>query len=381
MKFDFNMPTQILTGYGVIRENADKFALGKKALIVSGRHSAKACGAFDDITAVLSEKGIEWAVYPKIVENPPVSVCYEGGQFATAEKADFIIAIGGGSPMDAAKAIAAYAANPTLAAMDIYTAVIENKPLPIIAVPTTAGTGSEVDAVAVMTIDGKNVKKSFKTPDTYPRYAFVDPKYAESLNREYTVSTALDALSHCIESYLSPKSTVISMMFAATGAKLLWSALSAIENLPDDLEALKPYRETLAMGATFGGVAINTTGTGFNHPLGYNLTFYHNIPHGRACGVFMREYFDYNMRTEEGMTKIKTLCYALAASADGQSDEILSPESVADRIVSWSNVHVKVSDEDIELYIQNVGTAKNYANSPYVINDDEKREIYRRLFQ
>ncbi|MCI8387400.1 MAG: iron-containing alcohol dehydrogenase [Clostridiales bacterium] len=375
MSFNFYMPVQIISGRGAVRDNADKFALGKKALIVSGRNSAKACGALDDVIDVLASLGIEWALYDKIVENPPVSVCFEGGKLAFEEKADFVVAIGGGSPLDAAKAIAAYAANPELSAMDIYTAAIE-KALPIIAIPTTAGTGSEVDPVAVMTIDGKNVKKSFKSACTFPRYAILDPKYTESLGAEYTISTALDAFCHCVESYLSPKSTDISRMFAVEGARRIYTALLEIENGSCDLEALKPLREQLLTGATSGGIAINTTGTGFNHPLGYNLTLYKGIPHGSACGVFMEEYFSYNSKTEEGKQLIENFCTALSAS----------PNEVAANIVKWSNVKIgkaynnALTIDEIEQYLENVKGTKNYTNSPYVILVDEMRDIYTKLF-
>lgn len=374
MSFNFYMPTQIICQRGAVAANADKFALGKKALIVSGRSSAKACGALDDVTDVLNAHGIEWEVYNKITENPPLGVCYEGGRLASGCGADFIIAIGGGSPLDAAKAIAAFAANPELSANDIFTAAID-RALPIIAIPTTAGTGSEVDPVAVMTLDGGHIKKSFKSPLTYPKYAILDAKYTESLNREYTVSTALDAFCHCAESYLSPKSTEISRMFAVQGARKIYSALTEIEAFDgaDFIESAKPLRETLLTGACAGGIAINTTGTGFNHPLGYNLTLYRGIPHGRACGAFMEKYYEYNSRSAEGKRLIDEFCRAIGSDA----------AKAASDIVRWSDVRFEapLTDGEIDTYVENVRGAKNYSNSPYVITPEEMREIYADLFR
>ncbi len=366
------MPVELISGDEAVRSNAAKFALGKKAVIVTGRSSAKKSGALDDVTAVLAELGVEWVVYDRIMENPLVSVCYEGGCFARENGADFVIGIGGGSPLDAAKVIAAYAADPELDAMDIYSAKL-TKVLPIIAIPTTSGTGSEANPVSVMTIDGKNVKKSVKSPLSFPKYAFLDPKYTASLNNKYTVSTALDAFCHCAESYLSPKSSEVSRMFALHGAKKLYDTLAKIEALGENasLEALKPFRYDLMTGACAGGVAINTTGTGFNHPLGYNLTLYHGVPHGSACGAFMGEYFAYNLKTAEGEKLIGELCAWL-----GQT-----PEKVAADIVKWSNVSYRFDDKTIEQYIENVKGAGNYKNSPYVINVDEMRAIYKKLFQ
>ncbi len=373
MSFDFRMPTEIISGENTVKNNAARFALGKKCLIVTGKHSAKASGALDDVTSVLDLLGIEYMQYDKIMENPLVSVCFEGGKTAHEFGADFIVAIGGGSPLDASKAIAAYAANPELSPLDIYTA--ELKPsLPIIAIPTTAGTGSEVNYYSVLTLDGKNVKKTFKSPYSYPKYAILDPKYTESLGLNYTVSTALDAFCHCVESYLSPRATEISRMFAVMGARKLYGALAKMEYVMDGdgvLEELKPYRYELLTGSCAGGIAINTAGTGFNHPLGYNLTLYYGVPHGRACGAFMEEYFTYNSRVTEGKALIEDFCRQLG-------DE---PATVAANIKKWSAVDVTLTDDEIELYLNNVSGAGNYANSPYVINRDEMKEIYVRLFK
>ena len=370
MNYNFRMPTEIISGQGAIKNNADKLALGKCAVIVTGKRSAKACGALDDVTEALNTLGVRYAVFDKIMENPLLSVCFEGGQFARETGADFVIAIGGGSPIDAAKAIAAFASNPDIEPMEIYTADFAPS-LPIVAIPTTAGTGSEVNPYSVITLDGKNVKKTFNRPVSYPKYAFIDPKYTYSLSLDYTVSTALDAFCHCVESYLSPRANEISKMFAVDGAKRIYGALLAIESDgADTLEKLRPYREGLLWGACAGGVAINATGTGFNHPLGYNLTLYNGISHGRACGVFMKEYFAYNSRTENGRTLIEDFASALGDAFD----------NIAENIVKWSNVSVKLTEAEIDLYVQNVKGATNYVNSPYVIDENEMKEIYKKLF-
>lgn len=370
-EMNFNLPTEMVWGRGCIKNNISKLALGKKAFIVCGRNSAKACGALDDVTSALETLKIEYEIFNKITENPPIETCFEGGKLAHSINADFVIGIGGGSPLDASKAIAAYAADPELEMLDIFGDKVK-KVLPIVAVPTTAGTGSEVDAASVLTVSGK-VKKSFKTADTYPNVAFLDAGYTESLNINYTVSTALDAFCHCVESYLSPKSTVISRMFAMRGAQMIYSALGDIAEMNKniDLKLISNLREPLLAGASMGGIAIGTTGTGFNHPLGYNLTLFKKIPHGRACGVFMQQYFDYNSRNDEGRALIEHFCGGLLAS----------PDEVAENIVNWSEVNLSLTDTEISDYIDNVKSAKNYSNSPYKINEDEMREIYVELFQ
>lgn len=373
MNFNFFMPTAIFSGEGVIRQHAPKFALGKKCIIVTGKNSAKASGALGDVFDVLMYLGIKGALFDKITENPLLSTAYEGGRAAAEFGAEFVIAIGGGSPLDAAKAIAAFATNPDIAEMDLFSANL-NPSLPIIAIPTTAGTGSEANPYAIMSLDGKNVKKTFNRPASYPVYAFLDPRYTDSLGLAYTVSTALDAFCHCAESYLSPKSTEISRAFALLGAKKIYPILAKLAELSDGdgvLEQMKPYREDLLTAACEGGIAINATGTGFNHPLGYNLTMYNGVSHGRACGAFMQEYYKFNQQSEEGVRLITEFCAALGDT----------PDNVAANIVKWAAVDVKLTDEEIALYVDNVKGAGNYANSPYVINEAQMKEIYERLFK
>jgi len=374
MNYNHYMPTKIVSGEGVIGKDPAILALGERCFIVCGRNSAKACGALDDVASALESQGIAYEVYNKITENPLVSICHEGGKQAAEFGADFIIAIGGGSPLDASKAIAAYAANPELEPLDIY-GDIKNMPLPIIAIPTTAGTGSEVNYYSVLTIDGKNVKKTYKNLNSYPKYAILDPKYTETLSLNYTVSTALDAFCHCIEAYLSPKANEVSRMFAVSGAKKLYRVLGELYKLTDCecvIEAMKPYRYDLLTAACAGGITINAAGTGFNHPLGYNLTLYNGIPHGRACGAFMEEYVAYNMKHPEGKRLIEEFVSAICDD---------TPEVMAANIVKWSSVDVKLTDDEIALYVENVKGAGNYANSPYVINDEEKKAIYIKLFK
>ena len=293
LNLDFYMPVRTYFGENAIVKAKGELSVGKHALIVTGKRSAKLCGAYDDVVKMLDELGVAHTLFDKIGENPKLSVCFEGGKAAREAGADFIIGIGGGSPLDAAKAISAFAANETLEQDDIFDAAFADM-LPIILLPTTSGTGSEANNYSVLTIDSREVKKTFKHPRSYARAAILDPKYTYTLSYDYTLSTALDAFCHCIESYLSPKSTDISMMFALYGAKKLYNGLNAMKNSPEALanaddDAVKSLRAELMAASFAGGVAINTTGTGFPHPLGYSLTLYSGIPHGKACAAFNGE--------------------------------------------------------------------------------------------
>jgi len=368
MNFETHKPVTMITGDNCIKENSEIFAsLGKKAMIVSGKTSADRCGAMADVADVLRKEGITYVRFAGIPENPPAPLCHEIGAQVRNEGCDFVIAIGGGSALDAAKAIAAYAANPQCGVMDIFDdSVRTNDGLPLIAIPTTAGTGSEACRYSVLTIDGGIKKKTFKHSSSYAKYAFVCPRYSATMNEKYTVSTALDALAHAIESYFSPKSCAQSEEAALFAAKEIWDVL--FREAPS--EYTPEHRARLAYAATAAGIAIDYTGTGFPHPLGYSITLTRGIPHGSACAVFEGEFLRYNMRTDTGSKR----AYALADALGTTVDEMI------DRIPRLSRIDLKIDTAEREELIDRVAGAGNYANSPYVISRSEMSDIYRKLF-
>jgi alcohol dehydrogenase class IV len=366
MKFDINIPVRVISGRGCVRENAGKVAVGRRAFIVCGAHGAKKSGALDDVCAALNCAGSEYMIFDKSVENPPVAMCREGGRAAADYGADFVIGIGGGSSLDAAKAVAAFATNPLIEPLDIYDPAKRIKhSLPLVLIPTTAGTGSETNPYAVLTLpDGKR-KKTFTCEDSWAKIAFVDPEYTMSMPRAGTISCALDAFSHGIESYLSPKSTDVSSMLAMYAMKKVWNVLTAY---PEDFTY--EMREDLMYASCAAGAAISITGTGFPHPLGYSLTLLDGVPHGAACAVFEGDYIEYNERTEAGLAGLEKIYEALDAK----------PGVMKEFLPALSGVDLKLTEEQISEHVELACGAKNYANSPYVISKDEMYDIYRKHF-
>ncbi len=364
MKFNLFVPTEIVSGEECVKANREKLCLGRSCFIVTGRHGAKASGALDDILTVLADYNIKYEIFDKITENPPIMTCYEGGKRCAELGADFVIGIGGGSALDACKAIAAYAANPGIGPEEIFDASkLTAHSLPIVAVPTTAGTGSEANPYSVLTLVDGERKRSFSSPMSWPKVSFVDPRYISSLGYNYTVSCALDAFAHAIESYLSPKSTAFSEMLALFAARSIWSVIGS-----EKKEFSAKDRECLMYGSSAAGVAISSTGTGFPHPLGYSMTLLRGVPHGKACAVFEWAYIEYNMKTEEGRAKIDILCRELS----------VTPCELGKKLYELADVEIKVDDEEIKKYISLVRDAKNYSNSPYVINEDEMFDILKK---
>ena len=363
---DFYMPARLLTGRDVIRKNADRFAaFGRRCLIVTGGNAAKRCGALDDVTGVLRERDIAFEVFDEIRPNPSIYSCVDGGRAAARVGADFVIGIGGGSALDSAKVISVYAANPDLDADSIYGMNWKNTPLPVILIGTTAGTGSEVTRVAVIT-DTKGKKHSMHDDMLYAALAFGDPRYTESMPLRVTASTGVDALAHCLESYFSKKANDVSRAFALKGIEQL---LKPLENIAAGHLPTAEEREILYDGSILGGLAICVTGTVMAHNLGYYLTEEYGIPHGFACTVFHPALLRHAAAvapeyTAEMLKRVGTDMDSLIALI-----KALTPEP-----------EVKLTPEQIEAILprwENNGSVRNTIGE---VTTDQIRQIFTELF-
>lgn len=284
MEFGFHFPTKIRFGRGAVQNNGAALRLGERAFIVTGKHSGRASGALADVIAALTHQKIECSVFEGIGNNPDVEQCRAVGAQARAFHADFIIGIGGGSPLDAAKAVAVFAAN-DIPAEQLFTNSYESGVLPIVAVPTTSGTGSEATPWSVMTWHTVKTKRSFGSLQTYPCLALLDPTYTDSLPLAITRSTAMDAFTHCFESVISVKASPLT-------DALRFHALERFGKLMPQLELgdVASLRDELMLISLLGGVAISHTGTTLMHSIAYPLTYFHGTPHGLANAFVLPVY-------------------------------------------------------------------------------------------
>lgn len=280
---EFFMPARLHTGEGCIAHYADDLAsLGESCLVVTGGAAATASGAMDDVLEVLASKGIASTVWDGVTENPPVASCIEAGRLGASAGAKFVLGVGGGSSLDAAKAIAVFVANPTLDEAGYYAMAWENDPVPIVCVGTTAGTGSEVTKVAVLT-DGKHRKHSIHDDRIYATLSFGDPRYTYSCPPAVTLSCGVDVIAHATESYFSRKADEITRAFSVRAIRL---ALPPLAVASSGEELLPAQRAQLYDASILGGLAINTTGTCFPHNVGYYLTENYHLAHGFASAIF-----------------------------------------------------------------------------------------------
>ena len=300
---NFNIPTKIYLNEAVLENFGNEIAdYGKKALIVTGKNSAIKSGVMDDLLPILDKLNIQYSVFNEIMENPDIQIISKGKdaflQLMTSYEiagrrrcpdniCDFIIAIGGGSPLDAGKAISIMAAN-DLATKDIYNTALHKKAFPIIAIPTTSGTGSEVTQYSVLNNNETKTKAGFGNTLMFPKIAFLNPKYTLSLNKTITRDTAIDALSHLLEGLYSNKYNGFLLPIIYQGIKIIFENLPLCLNEPENIV----YRQKLMLASNYGGIVIAHTSTTLQHSIGYPLTTIFELSHGLANGVVMKKIMD-----------------------------------------------------------------------------------------
>jgi len=348
MNLLYQMPTKVVMGEGCVRANAGLLAgMGSKALIVTGARSAKENGSQDDVMAALTQNGQSCAVYDKVMSNPSISCAYEGAAFAKQQGCDFVIAIGGGSPMDAAKAMALLARQ-DIPESELFSGQYSPDVLPMVHIPTTAGTGSEVTQYAILTNDAAQTKTSLASPLLFPKIALLDARYMSALPLNVTINTAIDALSHLTEGMLTVRANTMTDMLAEEGIKHIAFCFDAMKrNAVTDV-----IREKLLYASMLGGMVIANTGTTVVHAMGYSLTYFKNIDHGRANGLLMAAFFNYLQKSvPDKVSKIMSLMGFLSVEAFKTTmNELLGEKET-------------VTDKEIDTFAQIAIQAKNIANT------------------
>lgn len=358
--FKFLMPGQVFFGKDCIKENKSVFGkCGKRAYVITyklpGRHYA-----LEDVQSVLEELGVDYFVETEIEENPCVETIVRAAKVGLEKGADFLIAIGGGAPIDASKAIGVMMKNPDMEPYDLFKNE-ELESLPIIAIPTTAGTGAEVAHWSVITRFDTQTKQAIK-PWVFPRYAFLDPTYLMSMPVRLTRATALDALGHCIESYVSTASNPYSRGLCEIAFQAFAGTVDALRKGEFSYE----IRETQMFISMLGGMANNQTGTCLPHGMSYALTHNKHIPHGLACGLLEGEY----LRIFKDKTKVNRI---VSLCGFGSVDEF------ADFISSILEVNVDVTYEELEQYAREFAEQKHrFVRHPEPAGYDEVLQIYTR---
>jgi alcohol dehydrogenase class IV len=382
MPFEFATATRIVFGEGVLREAAPAAAaMGRRALIVTGASVERAA----PLIASLEAAAVSCVPFP-VAGEPDIASIRAGAQSARTGDCDMVIAIGGGSAIDAGKALAALLTN-IGDPLDYLEVIGQGRPLdrqaaPFIAIPTTAGTGSEVTRNAVLASPEHRVKASLRSPSMLPRLALVDPQLTFGLPRPITAATGLDALTQLIEPYVSVRANPMTDLFCTDGIRSAAAALPRAWENGGDREA----REGMSWASLLGGLALANAGLGAVHGFAAPVGGMFPAPHGAVCAAVLPHAMELNVRA------LRTR--APESTALRRYDEVARlltgrPQATADDGVQWISETCRrleipplrtygVSTADIPELAAKAAKANSMKGNPLALTDLELREIVQR---
>ena len=368
-------------GKGAIQEIAGEVTSRglKKALLCTDPDLLK-FGVTKKVTDVLDAAGLAYQVYSEIKPNPTIENVKDGVEAAKAAQADYIIAIGGGSSMDTAKAIGIIVTNPEFADVRSLegTADTKNPCLPIIAVPTTAGTAAEVTINYVITDVEKNRKFVCVDPHDIPVVAIVDPDMMASMPKGLTAATGMDALTHAIEGYITKGAWELSDMFHLKAIEIIAKSLrGAVENTPEG-------REGMALGQYIAGMGFSNVGLGIVHSMAHGLSALYDTPHGVACAIILPTGLEYNKPVAG--KRYRAIGKAMQVSGiDNMTDEEAADATIA-AVKQLSldvgipqNLNGILKEEDVAFLSQSAYADACCPGNPRDTSEEEIAQLYKSL--
>jgi alcohol dehydrogenase class IV len=306
---EFRLPTVSYFGWGAVERLGEEAArIGRRALLVTGRSAMKRTGTADRVEGLLAGSGVEVIAFDQVESDPSAATVERGARLAREEQCDLVVGLGGGSPMDAARAIAAMAVLEGSIIEYLRGRTIDRPGLPLINISTTAGTASEITPVAVILDEERRLKVGVKSPYWFARVAITDPELTMTMPPELTAATGLDALTHAVESYISTGATPPSEALALKAVALIGANLRPAFADGSDRAA----REGMALGSMTAGMAFANSGLGLVHGLVHPIGARFGLSHGMACGRLLPHVLRYNRPAVEG--KLAAVGRALTGS-------------------------------------------------------------------
>ncbi|SHO49022.1 iron-containing alcohol dehydrogenase [Desulfopila aestuarii] len=362
MQFNYHIPTRILFGPGKLAELSTEKLPGKKALIViTGGKSMKANGYLERVVELLKKNDVQSVVFDKIMPNPILRHVMEGAELARKEQCDFVIGLGGGSSIDSAKSIAVMAKNEGDYWDYIGGGTGKGKPvtggvLPIVAITTTAGTGTEADPWTVITHEERNEKIGFGIPETFPVLSIVDPELMLTVPPKLTAYQGFDAFFHAAEGVIAKIATPVSDIYALKSIELINTYLPTAVANGQDIDA----RTNVALANTLSGFVESTSSCTSEHSLEHALSaYYPELPHGAGLIILSEAYFSFF--AEKVPDRLVMMAKAMGKSTDGV-EESKQPYLFVEALVELQEKcgvrNLKLSDygikkEDIPKFAKN----------------------------
>lgn len=374
MEFNYFLPVNIVFGSGKVLETGELTRpYGKKALIVTGKSSAKKSGLYDKVNDSLKAAGLETALFDKVSQNPLTTTAQEGADFAKANGCDVVVAIGGGSIMDCAKAIAFLSKNDGDINDYIYNRLRSDDALPLVLIPTTCGTGSEGNGFAVLTNPDNGDKKSLRCNAIVAKVSIVDPECMMTMPKKVLASVTFDALCHNIEAYTSKIAQPLTDALSLYAIELIANNLVSVYNGTGN----KKEWENITMASTIGGMVINTAGVTLAHGMEHPASGLKNIVHGQGLAALTPVVIDASYKGDEEKFGNIAKIFGGKSAADC-ADKICELLKAIDLECKLSDLGI--AEEDIPWMAENCMkvSAAGVANNPVVFTQEEIAEIYRK---
>lgn len=372
--FKYFLPVNIEFGSGKVAKAGELTKLyGKKALIVTGHSSAKKSGLYDKVKDSLKAEGIDSVLFDKVAQNPLTTTAAEGAAFAKENGCDVVVAIGGGSIMDCAKAIAFLAVNDGDVSDYIFGKKASDTALPIILIPTTCGTGSEGNGFAVLTNPDNGDKKSLRCNAIVAKVSIVDPECMMTMPKHVLASVGFDALCHNMEAYTSK----IAQPF--TDALSLYAVDLIAHNLVDVYKGTgsKESWEKITLASTIGGMVINTAGVTLAHGMEHPASGLKDIVHGKGLAALTPTIIEasYQGAPEKFAKLAKLFGGEKAEDLAGKVRELI--ENIE---LTCTLSDLGIEEKDIPWMAENCMkvSAPSIANNPVVFSQEEIAEIYKK---
>ena len=374
MNFNYYLPVNVIFGCGKSAQAGEiTKPYGTKALIVTVRSSAKKSGLYDKVNDSLKAAGIDSVLFDKVAQNPLTTTAIEGAEFAKANDCDVVVAIGGGSIMDCAKAIAFLAVNDGDINDYIFNRKVSDKALPLVLIPTTCGTGSEGNGFAVLTNPENGDKKSLRSNAVIAKASIVDPKCMMTMPKRVLASVGFDALCHSMEAYTSKIAQPFTDALALYAIELIADCLVDLYNGSEDSKKW----EELTIASTIGGMVINQAGVTLAHGMEHPASGLKDIVHGHGLAALTPSIIDASWKgNEEKFARISRLLGGTGAADCADQVHALLEQIGMDVTLS----DLGLSPEDIPWMAENCMkvSAASVANNPVVFSQEEIAEIYQK---
>ena len=375
MNWEFNLPVKLIFGNGKRHGIADYIEEigGTRGVLVCGK-SFTQNGVADELME--NAQGKIKAVFSDVRPNPTTDNVDDCIRLMREINADFAVALGGGSPMDCCKAACAVAKGESFI-REYHSGgrpISASEAIPMIALPTTSGTASEVTNISVLTDTQKNLKNPMNDPAMYPKIALVDPELTLTVPPQVTASTGLDVLSHAVESYWSTLNQPICSACSVYAAKLVFKYLEKAYNEPNDPEA----REKMAQASIVAGVAFSHPRTTGSHACSFPLTNIYGVPHGEACAFTLDYFIKFNADNADGDGRLAALARECGfASPYAMADEITAMKKRMGMRTRLSEIGC-VTDEQIEELTEK-SMSMLMTRNPIALTKKDIKEMYSAL--